>query len=137
MTLPHVQLIIIIIIVMIQVAVLNWFSWNSHGWCESTHKWTLFLLEIIGPIKSLIKGGGGNVAPKLFCHPTFYSLKNSHARKTFFTVILKILFCFFFLKCYMKNIQNLISYKKVYIDFCRQTRPYFENCISLVAKCYQ
>ncbi len=27
----------------------------------------------------------------------------------------------------MKNIRNLISYKKVYIDFCRQTHPSSQN----------
>ncbi len=31
-------------------------------------------------------------------------------------------YCYFFWKnCYIKNIQNLISYKKFCIDFCRQT----------------
>ncbi len=34
-------------------------------------------------------------------------------------IILEIFF--FWLNYYMKNIQNLISYKRVYIDFCRQT----------------
>ncbi len=35
--------------------------------------------------------------------------------------------CFFFFfrkNCYKKNIQNLISYKRVYIDFRRQTHPF-------------
>ncbi len=35
---------------------------------------------------------------------------------------------FFFEKnCYMKQIQNLISYNKVYTDFCRQTPPSPQN----------
>ncbi len=40
----------------IQVAVLNRFSWNSHGWCGSTHGWILLFLEIIGPVESQIWG---------------------------------------------------------------------------------
>ncbi len=47
MTLLHFQF-IIIITVTIQVAVLNQFSWNSRGWCRSTHEWTTFFLETIG-----------------------------------------------------------------------------------------
>ncbi len=31
--------------------------------------------------------------------------------------------------CTMKNIQSLISYKKGYIDFCRQTAPSFQNSL--------
>ncbi len=41
---------------MIQVAVLNWFSWNSHGWCGSIHRWILLFLETIGPIEPHIWG---------------------------------------------------------------------------------
>ncbi len=55
MTLLDFQL-IIIITVTIQVAVFNRFSWNSHGWCESTLGWILFFLETIGPIEPLISG---------------------------------------------------------------------------------
>ncbi len=38
------------------VAVLIRFSWNSHGWCGSTHGWTLLFLETItiGPIEPKI-----------------------------------------------------------------------------------
>ncbi len=47
MTLLDFQL-IIIITVSIQVAVLNQFSWNSHGFCKSINGWTLsFFLETI------------------------------------------------------------------------------------------
>ncbi len=52
---------IIIITVTIQVAVLNRFSWNSHGWSESAHGWTLFFfffffffLKTSGSIEPLI-----------------------------------------------------------------------------------
>ncbi len=38
----------------IQGLVFNWFSWNSHAWCGSTHGWTLLFLEIIGPTEPLI-----------------------------------------------------------------------------------
>ncbi len=41
---------------MIQISVLNWFSWNSHGWCGSTHGWTLLFLETIDPIEPPIWG---------------------------------------------------------------------------------
>ncbi len=41
MTLLDFQL-IIIITVTIPVALLNWFSWNPHGWWESAYGWILF-----------------------------------------------------------------------------------------------
>ncbi len=41
--------------------------------------------------------------------------------KNYFSRLFWKILLFFFKYCYMKNIQNLISYKKVYIDFCRQT----------------
>ncbi len=41
---------------MIQVAVSIRFSWNSHGWCGSTHGWTLLILETIGPLEPHIWG---------------------------------------------------------------------------------
>ncbi len=45
------------ITVTIQVAVLNQFSWNSEGWCDSTHGRILFLFfETIGLIEPLIRG---------------------------------------------------------------------------------
>ncbi len=51
------------------------------------------------------------------------SLKNSNVpQKLFFVVILENIISFR-KNCCMKNIQNLISYKKVDIDFCRQTPP--------------
>ncbi len=72
-----------------------------------------------------------------FCRPTPHSLKNSHApssptpspqknKKIIFLLFWKItvflfLFFVFFGKNCIKNIQNLNSYKKVYIDFWRQT----------------
>ncbi len=48
------------------------------------------------------------------------------SQKIFFAVILENNV---FLKkiFYMKNIQNLIPYKKVYIDFCHQTTPFLQN----------
>ncbi len=55
MTLLDFQL-IIIITVTIQVAVLNRFSWNSHGWWGSIHGWTLLFLETISLIEPLIWG---------------------------------------------------------------------------------
>ncbi len=143
---------IIIIIVTIQVVVLNCFSWNSHGWSESTHVWILFFffnnwsnrttsmvenvplklvfLVFIQPVwgfwgknfESCIRYPISHRKGYIhFCRPTPHSLKNGHAsQKLFFVVILEIFF-FFQKNCYMKNIQNLISYKKVYVDFCRQT----------------
>ncbi len=45
----------------IQRRVLNWFSWNLHAWCRSTHGRTLLFLETIGPIEPPI---GGKCAPK-------------------------------------------------------------------------
>ncbi len=144
---------------MLQVAVLNRFSWNSHGWCESTHGSTLIFLEIIRPIEPLI---WGKCAPKngflAFIQlvlwgffekkisksysvphfpkkrlPSFLSSdtllpKNwlsqtpspPPRQKNYFSQLFwKILF--FLLNCCMKNIQNLISDKKIYIDFCHHT----------------
>ncbi len=49
--------------VAIQVTVSNQFSWNSHGWCGSTHVWTLLILKTIGPIEAQI--WGENMSPKL------------------------------------------------------------------------
>ncbi len=43
----------------IQWQVLNWFSWNSHAWCGSTHGWTLLFLETISQIEPLIWGKMG------------------------------------------------------------------------------
>ncbi len=55
-TLPDFQLIIIFTIT-IQLAVLNWFSWNSHGWYGSP-TWVnpIFFLETVGPIELPIWG---------------------------------------------------------------------------------
>ncbi len=47
---------IIIITVTIQVAVLNRFLWNSHGWCEFIYGWHLIFLETIDQIEPLIWG---------------------------------------------------------------------------------
>ncbi len=52
----NVNILIYIYKVMIQVAGLIRFSWNSHGWCGSTHGWTLLFLETIGPIETQIWG---------------------------------------------------------------------------------
>ncbi len=93
----------------ILVAVLYQFSWNSLGWCRSTHEWTLLFLETIGPIEPPI---WGKIYPKnrflalnqpvwiflieklknsiryliscrngyiQFCHPVLQSLNNGHA----------------------------------------------------------
>ncbi len=49
-------------------------------------------------------------------HPT--PQKWSYSPKNFSLLFKKKIF---FFNCYMKNIQNLISYKKVYIDFCHKT----------------
>ncbi len=150
MTLPDFQF-IIIITVTILVAVLNRFSWNSHGRYEFTHGWTQKFFFFFW--KKLVQYNpwyGGKVPPKLFFRLSFswYGVfwgknfkavfgtpfpienvifvfvvrhripwKKGHApQKLFFAVILD-----FFFNCYMKNIQNLISYKKVYIEFYRQT----------------
>ncbi len=106
--------------VIIQAAVLNWFSWNSHGWWESTHGWNSLFLETISK---------ENVPPKLvfwlsfsryglfwrkkfqnrirypifhkkghiyFCRPTPHSLKIGHAPlKLFFIDILENIVVFF------------------------------------------
>ncbi len=63
-----------------------------------------------------------------FCRRTYNSLKNGHvSQKSFFTGILDFFF-FFWTNCYMKNIQNLISYKKIYIA------P--QNCHVLLQICF-
>ncbi len=36
--------------------VLNWFSWNSHAWCGSTHWWNLLYWETMGPVEPPICG---------------------------------------------------------------------------------
>ncbi len=55
-----------------------------------------------------------------FCCPTSHSLKNGHDPKNFFPRHFGK-YCFNWKNCYTKNIQNLISYKKVNVDFCNQT----------------
>ncbi len=118
MTLLDFQL-IIVITVTIQVAVLNWFSLNSHSWCGSTHRRILLFLETISLIEPLI---WGKCTPKTgllplirhvwgflrdelqncilypishrngyihFCCPTPRFLKNGRAPKKFFAVILE------------------------------------------------
>ncbi len=150
MTLLDFQL-IIITTATIQVAVLNRFSWNSHGRCESTHRWTLYFfgnnrsnktttgfLAFIQPVwRFLRKKFQSRIWYPIscrkdsihFCRPIPHSLKNGHAlQKLFFTVILENIVFFI---CYMKNIQNHISYKKVYIDFCCQTPPSPQNGVVL------
>ncbi len=56
--------------------------------------------------------------------------KNGHApQKLFFAVLLEDIVFFKKKKnYYIKNIQNLNSYKKVYIDFCCQTPSSSQNC---------
>ncbi len=60
MTLQDFQL-IIIITVTIQIAALNWFSWNSHSWCGSTLGWTFFGNNLFNRTTDM----GENVPPKL------------------------------------------------------------------------
>ncbi len=154
MTLLDFQL-IIIITVTIWVAVFNRFSWNSHSWCELTHGWTLFFSETIGPIEPLICGkmclqswffdfhsaGMGFLEEKIsksysiphFQQKRLYSFFSSNGpfpekwscpRK----IIFHSYFGNFFFNWYIKNIQNLISYKKVYIYFCCQSSSFPQNC---------
>ncbi len=59
-------------------------------------------------------------------HPSLW--KMVLPTKNYFSPLFWKTFFFFFLKyCYIKNIKNLISYKKVYNDFCRQTPPSPQN----------
>ncbi len=110
MTLLRIQL-IIIITVTIQVAVLNWFSWNSRSWCKSTYGLTLFIylffffLETVGPIEPLI--WGENVAPKL----VFWLSFSGH-----------VVFC-------EKNFKAVFHTpsRKSYVHFCRPTRHLLKN----------
>ncbi len=55
------------------------------------------------------------------CPTPHSSLKNGHAPKNYFLQLFGKIFFFFWNICYMKNIQNHISYKKVSICFCRPT----------------
>ncbi len=82
------------------------FSWNSQGWCESTHGWTLLFLETIGPIELHIWGK--------MCHQKqFFGFKSDGT--AFFE----------------KKIKNCIWYpiyqKKCYIHFCGPTPRSLKN----------
>ncbi len=142
MTLLDFQL-IIVITVTLQVGVLNRFSWNSHGWWESTYGWTLCFLwhnqsnrttdmgenepqncffPFIQPVwdflrkkfQSLIRYHFSQKRLYSFRHPIIHSLKNSHAlQKLFFAVIFVNISAFFWKNCYPKNVQKLIFYKNV------------------------
>ncbi len=86
---------------MIQVAVLNRSSWNSHSWCESTHGWILFFfLETIGPIEWLIW-------EKMYPKTGFLA---------FIRPILGVLG-----KKFQSRIWYPISHRKSYINCCRLT----------------
>ncbi len=57
---------IIMITVTIQVAILNQFSWNSHGWCDFTHGWILFFFFFFyNSWSNRTIDMGENVPPKL------------------------------------------------------------------------
>ncbi len=108
MTLLDFQLITIITVTK-QVTVLNWFSWNSHGWCESTHEWTLlflffflFIFFTIGPIEPLIWRKCGL---KLVFWLSFSRYRG------------------FWRKKFQSHIWYLISHRRSNIHFCRPT-PY-------------
>ncbi len=64
---------------------------------------------------------------RLTCNPDLNPIEHVWDRlgrciqKFFSEVILENIVFYVFLNCYMKNIQKLISYKKVNIDFCLQT----------------
>ncbi len=148
---------IIIITVTIQVAVFNWFSWNSHGWCQPKHGWTLFCFG--NNQSNRTTDMGENMPPKLvfwlsfswyggfwgknfeavfgtpfpiikvihFCHPASHSVKNGYAAKNIFLAVILENIIIIILNCYIKNIQNLISYKKGCTDFCRQMPPFPQN----------
>ncbi len=143
---------ILIITVMIQVAVLNRFLWNSHGWCEYTHGWTtLFFWETIGPITDMGKNMlpnqifwlsfsqyGGFLWQKFqsriqypishrksyihFCHPFpgKMVMPSKIIFRGYFGKYFFVVFCFFG-KIVKWKIFKSSSYKKVYINFCRQT----------------
>ncbi len=133
MTLPDFQF-IIMITVTIRIAVLNQFSWNSHGWCESTHGWTLiyyynFFLETRENVPPKRVFGFHSASMVVFekkistpysvphfprkgcihfCRETPHSLKNGHtAPKKFLAVILENIFFFFWKKLLYKKYSKL------------------------------
>ncbi len=54
-------------------------------------------------------------------------VKNGHIPKKFFLPFSRKMLIFFEKIVRLKNIQNLISHKKGYIDFRRQTRPFLQK----------
>ncbi len=111
MTLLNFQL-IIIITVLIQITVLNQFSWNSHGCCESTHGWILFFFYFFffwNNRSNRIIIMGENVPPKLvFWHS--FSRYGVFLRKKF-----------------QSRIPYSILHWEAYIHFCHPTPHSLKN----------
>ncbi len=90
-----------------QIAVLNRFSWNSHDWCASTHRWTL---------------------PIVFGYNRPNRTKNmgENAPETNFSGLSQIVWVF--LRKQLKyGVRYSTSRRKNFIHFCRPTPCPFKN----------